>query len=87
MAEDSTRKLLRVFGVAVTEFEDASVRLRERAKTAPPQDLLALAGDTLAAAAEVNRCWHEVTRFIFEAQTRLHAEVGQRIAAARGDRP
>ena len=87
MAEDSTRKLLRVFGVAMTEFEDASVQLRERAKTAAPQDLLALAGDTLAAAAEVHRRWLEVTRSIFEEQARLHAEVGQRIAAARGDRP
>ena len=84
MAEDSTRKLLRVFGVAVTDFEDASVRIRERAKAAAPQDLLPLAGEALAAAAEVNRCWLGVTRFIFEEQARLQAEMGQRIAAARG---
>lgn len=84
MAEDATRKLLKVFGVAVTDFEDASVRLRQRAGSAPPADLLALAGDTIAASAEVNRRWLEVSRCIFEEQARLHAEVGQRIAAARG---
>ena len=84
MAEDATRKLLKVFGVAVTDFEDASVRLRQRAQSAPPADLLALAGETIAASAEVNRRWLEVSRCIFEEQARLHAEVGQRIAAARG---
>jgi len=84
MAEDFTRKMLRVFGVAVTDFEDASRRLREHAQAAPPHDLLALAGDTIAASAEVNRRWLEVTRSLFDEQARLHAEVGQRIAAARG---
>jgi hypothetical protein len=87
MAEDSTRKLLKVFGVAMTDFEDAGARLRERAETAAPQDLLALAGETIAASAEMNRRWLDVTRFLFEEQARLHAEVGQCIAAARGDRP
>lgn len=84
MAEDFTRKMLKVFGVAVTDFEDASRRLQQQAKAAPPHDLLALAGETIAASAEVNRRWLEVSRTLFEEQARLHAEVGQRIAAARG---
>ncbi len=87
MAEELTRKLLKVFGVAATDFEDAGVRLREQAKAVSGPDLLALAGEAIAASAEVNRRWLEVTRLIFEAQARLHAEVGQRIAAARGGQP
>lgn len=87
MAEDSTRKLLKVFGVAVTDFEDAGTRLREQAKAAAAHDLPALAGDAIAASAEVNRRWLEVTRSIFEEQARLHAEIGARIAAARGGQP
>lgn len=84
MAEDPTRKLLKVFGIAVTDFEDASKRLRERAGTVSVDDLLALAGEIIAASAEMNRSWLEVTRFLFEEQARWHAEVGRRIAAARG---
>lgn len=84
MADDLTRKLLKVFGVAVTDFEDASRRLQDQAKGGAEPDLLDLARETIAASAEVNRRWLEVSRFIFEEQARLHAEVAQRIAAARG---
>ena len=84
MAEDLTRKMLKVFGVAVTDFEDASRRVQEQAKAAGPPDLLGLAGEALAASAEVSRRWLEVSRFLFEEQVRLHADVVQRIAAARG---
>jgi len=84
MADDATRKLLKVFGVAVTDFEDASRRLQEQAKDGATQDVLGLAGETIAASAEVNRRWLEVSRLIFEEQARLHAEVAQRLAAARG---
>ena len=84
MADDATRKLLRVFGVAVTDFEDASRRLQDQTKGGAEQDLLGLARETIAASAEVNRRWLEVCRYLFEEQARLHAEVLQRIAAARG---
>lgn len=84
MAEELTRKMLKVFGVAVTDFEDAGRRIQEQAKAVAPQDLLGLAGEALAASAEVSRRWLEVSRFIFEEQARLHADVVQRIAAARG---
>ena len=84
MADDLTRKLLKVFGVAVTDFEDASRRLQDQAKGGAEPDLLGLARETVAASAEVNRRWLEVSRFIFEEQARLHAEVAQRLAAPPG---
>jgi len=87
MADDTTRKLLKVFGVAVTDFEDASRRLQEQAKSGATQDILKLASDTIAASAEVNRRWFEMSRCIFDEQARLHTEVAQRIAAAGGGQP
>jgi hypothetical protein len=84
MADELTRKMLKVFGVAVTDFEDASRRMQEQAKAAAPQDLLGLAGQALAASAEVTRRWLEVSRLIFEEQGHLHAELAQRIAAGGG---
>ena len=84
MADEMTRKMLKVFGVAVTDFENASGRLQEQAKAAAPQDLLGLAGQAMAASAEVTRRWLEVSRSIFEEQGRLHAELAQRIAGAAG---
>jgi hypothetical protein len=84
MADDATRKMLRVFGVAVTDFEDVSRRLQEQAAAGAAQDLLALAREALAASAEMNRRWFEMSRLIFEEQARLHAAVTQRVAPARG---
>jgi hypothetical protein len=84
MADDLTRKMLKVFGVAVTDFEDASRRIQEQAKVGGEEDLLRLAGEALAASAEVSRRWLEVCRYLFEEQGRLHADLAQRIAAARG---
>ena len=84
MADDATRKLLKVFGVAVTEFEDASRRLQEQARAAGGADLLAAAGEAIAASAEVQRRWLELTHYLFEEQGRLHAALSERIAAARG---
>ena len=84
MADEATRQLLRAFGVAMTDFEDASRRIQEQAKSAAGPGLLAGAGEAIAAAAKVNERWLEVTRHLFAEQARLHAEVYQRIAAARG---
>ncbi len=84
MADELTRKMLKVFGVAVTDFEDASRRIQEQARTGSEADLLRLAGEALAASAEVSRRWLEVSRYLFEEQSRLHADLAQRIAAARG---
>lgn len=82
MADELTRKMLKVFGVAVTDFEDASRRLQEQAKAAALQDLLGLAGQAMAASAEVTHRWLEVSRSLFAEQGRLHAELAQRIAGA-----
>ncbi len=85
MAGDATHRLLKEFGMAVTDFEDAGTRMREQMQAA--QELLPLASDALAASADVNRRWLEVTRFLFEEQARLQAEIARRLAAAGGGPP
>jgi hypothetical protein len=75
--EDSTRKLLKVFGVSVTECEDAvaalTVALRDPA-TVPggPGAALEAYGK---AARDLAQRWAEVGRLILEYQLRAHDAV------------
>lgn len=87
MPEDSTRRLLKVFGVTVTEFEDASQAAVDEARELGSQgDLRGLLGvlqDLLKASQELNDKWLETTRLIFETQERACREVTQILAEAR----
>jgi len=72
MAEDSTRKLLKVFGVAVTDCEDAllalTAALREPAKA--EADAKAAVEAYGKAARELGLRWAEVSRLILDYHTR-----------------
>lgn len=72
MPEDSTRKLLKVFGVSVTECEDAVAAL-----TAALRDPAAMPGGPAAAveaygkaARDLAQRWAEVSRLILDYQLR-----------------
>jgi hypothetical protein len=71
MAEDSTRRLLKVFGIAVTDCEDAldglEAALRASGSGAVPGQLL---GTYEEAAREVEARWAELGRLIHGYQTR-----------------
>ena len=80
MAEESTRKLLKVFGVAVTEFEDRCLQIAQQAREAARQgnDLatfLPLLEGLVRSTSDIGKRLIEVTQFIVEQQHRTHAEV------------
>jgi hypothetical protein len=80
MAEDSTRKLLKVFGVAITDFEDRCLQIAQQARDAAdqggdPTAFLPFLEGLVRSTSEVSKRWMEVTQFIVEQQNRTHAEV------------
>ncbi len=69
---NETRQLLKIFGVAVTNFETEAQKLEENAK---------LLKDASELCAELNTRWLEVTQRIFQRQIRLQHSCAD--AAAR----
>ena len=68
MASDVTRKLLKVFGIAVTDFEDQAAALIERAETlkaqgAPPEEAVALLEEAVRSVTMVTERWGEVQSY------------------------
>ncbi len=83
MADDSTRKLLKVFGVAVTECEDAlaalTAALREPSGGGPaPVDAVEAYGK---AARELSARWSEVSRLILDYHVRAQQAVEHHLRA------
>ena len=80
MAEELTRKLLKVFGVAVTDFEDRCQEIAGQAR-----DSMASGGDLavflplleglVRSTSDVTRRLLEVTQFIVEQQNRTSTEL------------
>ncbi len=76
-AEDA-RKLLKLFGVAVTDFEAESQELLNRVQALGPGaggDLVAPLRDLVELIADTNRRWQEVTEHLFSGQQRVLAEI------------
>ena len=77
---DDTRKLLKVFGVTVTDFEAEAQRLTARAaqlEGASREDLLALLKDTADACRELNARWFEIARHVHGAQEQLLSTIAR----------
>jgi len=77
MPEDSTRKLLRVFGVSMTQCEDALATLTQALATSPtvtedPTTALEAYGK---AARELAERWAEVSRLVLDYQVRAQQAV------------
>jgi hypothetical protein len=82
---DETRKLLKIFGVAVTDFEAEAEKLattagRMSAGTSKGE-IVALLKDTTDLCRELNTRWLETTQHIFAVQNRLLSRLAE--AAAR----
>ena len=81
MAEELTRKLLKVFGVAVTDFEDRCQEIAQQAQDTvasgddPAAAFLLLMEGLVRSTADVTRRLLEVTQFIVEQQNRTSAEL------------
>jgi hypothetical protein len=90
MPDDSTRKLLKVFGVSVTECEEAlgalTAALRDPA--APPAHVATAIEAYGRAARELGQRWTEASRLILELQVRAQEVVAAYVKerGERGDR-
>ena len=82
---DETRKLLKVFGVAVTDFEAEAEKLEATAvqlsNDTPKEEVAKLLKDTTDLCFELNTRWLETTQRIFATQNRLLSRCAE--AAAR----
>jgi len=80
MAEELTRKVLKVFGVAVTDFEDrcrevAQQAREEAAHGGDPGAFLPLVEGLVRSTLDVTRRWMEVTQLIVEQHSRTCTEL------------
>jgi hypothetical protein len=79
MAEEDTRKLLRTFGVTVTNFEDRSAQLLEQAKrlhqAGDSEGMLALLKEFAGELLDLQGRWLEITNHILARQRRVLTDI------------
>ncbi len=80
MAEEVTRRLLKVFGIAVTEFEEITQQILADAKAAVAQGggaeaLLPLLAKLLKAEGDLTSRWAELSRLVSDTQGRAYGEL------------
>jgi hypothetical protein len=82
---DDTRKLLKIFGVAVTDSEAEAEKLAARAgqlsTSSTKEEIAALLKDGADLCRELNTRWLEITERILAIQSRLQTQLAD--AAAR----
>lgn len=82
---DETRKLLKLFGVSVTDFEDEAEKLVATASAiaagSSREEVAELLRDTAELCREMNARWLETTQHVFAMQNRLLSAIAE--AAAR----
>lgn len=89
MASDATRKLLKVFGIAVTDFEDQVEALVKRAdalkdRGAPPEEAVALLEEAVRAVTVMTERWAEVQGVLQQVQQKALEAARGVLEAARG---
>lgn len=78
---DPTRKLLKIFGVKVTDYEAKTRTLLERADAGPsPEELREILTEAVELTADLDRVLREVTAHVLERER----EVLERLAQAAG---
>jgi hypothetical protein len=82
---DPTRRLLKVFGVTVTDYEERTERIREEiAKKPATEELFRLAAEAVELTADLNRQLREMSDHILDTQSDVLAEVKAALDRARG---
>jgi hypothetical protein len=85
---DDTRKLLKVFGVAVTDAEAEAERLAGTASQLPAsagkEEIAKLLKDASELCRELNTRWLEITQRVFAIQSRLHTQLAETAAQLAG---
>jgi hypothetical protein len=78
---DDTRKLLKVFGVAVTDAEDEAERLAGVAAglsvSTTKEEVAQLLKDASDLCRELNTRWLEITQRVFAIQNRLQTQLSE----------
>jgi hypothetical protein len=75
---DPTRRLLRVFGVKVTDYEDRTKAILEQARAADPAqpaELLPLAAELAELTADLNARLRDITTHVLEAEAKVLQEL------------
>jgi hypothetical protein len=81
---DPTRRLLRVFGVKVTDYEERTAALLERAAAATERnEMLQLVTEAMELTADVNARLRDVTNHVLDTQARVMTELRAAIDAKR----
>ena len=81
---DPTRRLLRVFGVKVTDYEERTAALLERAAAATERDdLLELMTEAIELTADVNARLRDVTNHVLDTQACVMTELRATLDAKR----
>lgn len=75
---DPTRKLLKVFGVKVTDYEAKTDALLERAATAGEADQLTILKEALELTADLDHWLREITSHVLERQERVLGRLQQK---------
>lgn len=84
MPDDSTRRLLKVFGIAVTDLEDGAAHALAAAREAQAAgrgapEIARILADFLPRVSDANARLIEVTRLIFEREEATLAELRSRL--------
>ena len=87
---DDTRKLLKVFGVAVTDDEAEVERLAGTAgqlsASASKEEIAKLLKDASDLCQELNTRWLEITQRVFAIQSRLQVQLAEAAVKVAGTR-
>jgi hypothetical protein len=81
---DDTRKLLKIFGVAVTDAEAEAEKLAARpgqlSTNSNNEDIVALLKNGTRLCREMNTRWLEITERVFAIQSRLETQLTEAVA-------
>ena len=84
---DDTRKLLKIFGVAVTDAEAEVEKLLTKSRQLSPdstrEQVAALLKDGADLCRELNTRWLEITERVFAIQSRLQSQLAEAAAKLR----
>ena len=88
---DDTRKLLKVFGVAVTDAEAEAERLAgtvaQVSASAGKEEVARLLKDASELCRELNTRWLEITQRVFAIQSRLQTQLAEAAVKWSGTSP
>jgi hypothetical protein len=84
MAEDTTRRLLKVFGVSMTDCEDAVAALTVALSAGEPAAARSALEAYGKAARDLATRWAEVSRLVFDYQQRAQAAIEAHLGSASG---